>query len=128
MSYWLCCKIPPRPRCSINKIKLFVTFYLIQYRSCWQWWSILPHTYKFFIILIVLAVVLVGFLFIEDLLKNSPANNTSSSKAHTEGTNKRRYVPNPGWDYNHPKSYSKLHLFKNGAVCSDTKVCSEIGK
>lgn len=88
-----------------------------------QWWSILPHTYKFFIILIVLAVLLVGFLFVQNLFKNSSVN-----KANDGNATGNRYVPNPIYEYKLPKSYSTLHLFKNGAVCSDAKVCSEIGK
>lgn len=71
----------------------------------------------------MLAVLLVGFLFIQNLFKNSSANKANEGN----GTGKR-YVPNPAYEYKLTKSNSILHLFKNGAVCSDAKVCSEIGK
>lgn len=104
---------------------LLMTFPLIVwlvhfFRPCLEWWSILPHTYKFFLILVVLAVLLVGFLFIQSFVKSLASDKDNASGA--------RYVPNPVYDYKLPKSYSTLHLFKSGAVCSDSKICSEIGK
>lgn len=87
------------------------------FRSCVQWWKVLPPPYKFFLILIALVVLLVSYLYFQKLV-NYIRNATDG------GPNK--IVPNP--EYPLPPSASILHQFKTGAVCSDAEQCSKIGR
>lgn len=86
-------------------------------RSFMQWWTVLPPTYKIFSILVLLSVALVGYLYVQKLLDIS----TLSKRNHTS-----KFVPNP--EVHPPASASILHQFKNSAVCSDSAVCSKIGR
>lgn len=90
-------------------------------RSFNEWWSILPFPYKIFIILIAVSVALVIGLYVKKWLSNNP----DVSQSELNNTNKRS-VPNP--EYALPPSRSVLHLFKDGAVCSDAEICSKVGK
>lgn len=82
-----------------------------------QWWTILPPTYKIFLILVLLSVALVGYLYIQKMLDTSTLKRTN----HTS-----KFIPNP--EVRPPASASILHQFKNNAVCSDSAVCSKIGR
>lgn len=86
-------------------------------RSFIKWWTILPPTYKIFLILVILSVALVGYIYVQKLLDTSTLNRIN----HTS-----KFIPNP--EVNQPASSSILHQFKNSAVCSDSRVCSEIGR
>lgn len=82
-----------------------------------QWRTILPPTYKIFLILVLLSVALVGYIDVQELLDTSTVNKAN----HTT-----KFIPNPEV---HPvASASILHQFKNSAVCSDSAVCSKIGR
>ncbi|XP_031630492.1 glutathione hydrolase 1 proenzyme-like [Contarinia nasturtii] len=87
-------------------------------RSCVQWWKILPPTYKFFLIVIFLVVLLVSYLYVQKFV------NYLQHATDDEGETKK-FIPNP--EYPLPPSASILHQFKNGAVCSDSEQCSKIG-
>lgn len=92
---------------------------ILYYRSFPEWWSILPYPYKFFIVLIAISVVLVAGLYVKKWF-NSNSNNPN------DNNKKLKWVPNP--EIPLPPSGSTLHVFKDGAVCSDAGVCSKIGK
>ncbi|XP_055314832.1 glutathione hydrolase 1 proenzyme-like isoform X2 [Sitodiplosis mosellana] len=87
-------------------------------RSCLQWWKVLPPTYKFFLILVGLVVLLVAYMYLQKLV-NYVRSVTN------DGQKPGKVVPNP--EYPLPPSHSILHQFKNGAVCSDAEQCSKIG-
>lgn len=63
-------------------------------------------------------MALVGYLYIQKLLDTSTLNRISQ--------NTSKLVPNP--EEHPPASASILHQFKNSAVCSDSAVCSKIGR
>lgn len=87
-------------------------------RSCIQWWNLLPIAYKIFIIVICLCVILLTFFIAHKYLRSDLTSSTDKKSQN-------KFVPNP--EYILPPSYSTLHLFQKGAVCSDSKECSEIG-
>lgn len=89
------------------------------FRSCVQWWKVLPPPYKFFLILIALVVLLVSYLYLQKLV-NYIINATD------DGQRSNKTIPNP--EYPLPPSSSILHQFKSGAVCSDSEQCSRIGR
>lgn len=74
-------------------------------------------TYKIFIVLAALSVLLVGYLFVERYFgqKTVPFEKIP-----------RELIPNPVVPQ--PPSPSKLHQFKSGAVCTDDEMCSNIGR
>lgn len=100
-------------------ISLSLSLLLSIFRSCMQWWKILPPTYKFFLIVIILLVFLVLYLYLQKLV-----NYVRGSIDH--GKNVQKYVPNPELPL--PPSASILHQFKHGVVCSDSRECSKIGR
>lgn len=90
---------------------------LSHFRSCVQWWKVLPPPYKFFLILVTLVVLLVSYLYLQKLV-HYLKNETDSER--------KVIIPNPEDPL--PPSHSFLHQFKNGAVCSDSEQCSQIGR
>lgn len=104
----------------LSKIEYFVVVYLSHFRSCLQWFTILPPTYKFFLILMLLSVLLVSFLYLQKLVHHirTTIGDDKNSTA--------KYIPNP--EIPLAPSPSMLHQFKNGAVCSDSEECSKIGR
>lgn len=96
---------------------LFFAFVSVD-RPCIQWWNILPIAYKIFVVLICLSVVLLAAIYTQKYWRSN-ASSGADRKANSI------FVPNP--EYVLPPSYSTLHLFSGGAVCSDSKQCSEIG-
>lgn len=76
-----------------------------------QWWKILPPTYKFFLIVIILLVLLVGYLYLQKLV-------TYLRGSIDDGKNVQKFIPNPELPL--PPSASILHQFKHGVVCSGT--------
>lgn len=53
--------------------------------------------------------------------------NGSDNDVDSQNYNNAKLVP-PNPDTELPPSSSKLHIFKNAAVNSDSEVCSKIGK
>lgn len=94
-------------------------FPFTHFRSCLQWWKVLPPPYKFFLILVGLVVLLVSYLYLQKLV-NYIRNATD------DGRRPNKIIPNP--EYPLPPSASILHQFKGGAVCSDAEQCSKIGR
>lgn len=82
---------------------------LSAFRSCVQWWKILPPTYKFFLIVIILLVLLVLYLYLQKLVNHLRG-------ATDDGKNVQKFIPNP--EFPLPPSPSILHQFQHGVVCS----------
>lgn len=104
------------------KTSLFVhLFYFLismhnYFRSFIQCWKILPATYKLFIVLLTLSVLVVLFVGYSYFSSQNEINKKLS----------RSQIPNPELPL--PSSSSILHQFKGGAVCSDSEPCSKIGR
>lgn len=87
----------------------FFSLLLSTFRSCVQWWKILPPTYKFFLIVIILLVLLVLYLYLQKLVNHLRG-------ATDDGKNVQKFIPNPELPL--PPSPSILHQFQHGVVCS----------
>ena len=87
------------------------------------WWLRLNYCYKAITISAVLVVLMLGGLYVgmrlNPKLKQKPARFQKANDSLL-------IPPNP--EVPQPKSASRLHVFPNAAVCTDSDICSRIGR